>query len=462
MFMRFRQACAVALFLAGESLVVVSPAQGDQILSWLFGESPPSSGQVVAYYGSTQTYYPGAQTVPSQVYYGGTPSASYASSCGQSTVAYRVAAPSACCEPTVVYQVPADVCNPVSVACEPPRRSCWDRLTSCFGGNAAPPAVPVYEPVPRASYRTTWKQIPVTRYRPITSADPITGCPVTVMKACTTYAWQPERQRCGFFGRLLGQCDPPPAAVNPCCPNPCMTQCVVTSDSCGCGVPSLTPSLAPTPAVPPYYAPGPATIPPSGIPGSALPTAPSTTPTLAPPAFPSPAAAPPATGVPGAAGPEPAETRPSLVPGYGDASSGVSAPQPMSSSMWGSGAATADNAVPQAATANPDAGTQTILNKTVPLPVLGNPAVEPVQPRPTPVPDPEATPTRIEEEPTAPQLLNPRDQVAVLRSDHTWAVTTITWPKTSSQGRRPMPKTTAAPRQHRGELDESGWISIAR
>ncbi len=460
MFKRSRRAVAIALFVVAESLLLVSPAQGGPILNWLFGESAPTNDQVVAYYPPTAAYYPATSNVPSQAYYGGTPGAAYASSCNQNTVAYRVATPSVCCEPTVVYQAPQNICNPIPVACEPQRTSCWDRITSCFGGGASRPAVPVYDPVPRASYRTAWKQIPVTRYRPITTTDPVTGYPVTVMKACTTYTWQPDRQRCGFFGRLFGQCDPAPVAVNPCCPDPCMTtQCVVTSDSCGWGIPSMVP----TPAVAPYYAPGAVTIPGSGAPSGTFPQAPSVPPTLSPNAVPAPGAGPPATSVPRSASPEPAETRPSLVPGYGDVNSGGGAPQPSPSATWNSGASNASPTAEDGTIENDAARTQTILSKPVPLPAFGNPAARSNESRPAPVPDPDATPARIEEEPSTPQLLNPGDQVAVLRSNQAWAVTTITWPTASKLGRRPLSTTTTAqPRPRRLELDESGWRSIAR
>lgn len=47
--------------------------------------------------------------------------------------------------------------------------------------------------VPHTAYRTDWKRVPVTQYRPETSTDPCTGCSVTCMKPCTTYNWQMQR-----------------------------------------------------------------------------------------------------------------------------------------------------------------------------------------------------------------------------------------------------------------------------
>ncbi len=47
--------------------------------------------------------------------------------------------------------------------------------------------------VPQTAYRTSWKQVPVTQYRPVTNSDPCTGCTVTCMKPCTTYTYQAQR-----------------------------------------------------------------------------------------------------------------------------------------------------------------------------------------------------------------------------------------------------------------------------
>ncbi len=47
--------------------------------------------------------------------------------------------------------------------------------------------------VPYTAYRTSWEQVPVTQYRPVTNTDPCTGCTVTCMKPCTTYTWQQKQ-----------------------------------------------------------------------------------------------------------------------------------------------------------------------------------------------------------------------------------------------------------------------------
>lgn len=47
--------------------------------------------------------------------------------------------------------------------------------------------------VPYTAYRTAYKRVPVTQYRPETNTDPCTGCVVTCMKPCTTYTYQCQR-----------------------------------------------------------------------------------------------------------------------------------------------------------------------------------------------------------------------------------------------------------------------------
>ena len=47
--------------------------------------------------------------------------------------------------------------------------------------------------VPQQAFRTAYKRVPVTQYRPVTNTDPCTGCTVTCMKPCTTYTYQCQR-----------------------------------------------------------------------------------------------------------------------------------------------------------------------------------------------------------------------------------------------------------------------------
>ena len=47
--------------------------------------------------------------------------------------------------------------------------------------------------VPYTAYRTCWKRVPVTQYRPVTKTDPCSGCTTTCMRPCTTYTYQMQR-----------------------------------------------------------------------------------------------------------------------------------------------------------------------------------------------------------------------------------------------------------------------------
>ena len=47
--------------------------------------------------------------------------------------------------------------------------------------------------VPCTAYRTCYKRVPVTQYKPVTKTDPCTGCTVTCMRPCTTYTYQSQR-----------------------------------------------------------------------------------------------------------------------------------------------------------------------------------------------------------------------------------------------------------------------------
>ena len=47
--------------------------------------------------------------------------------------------------------------------------------------------------MPQTAYRTCYKRVPVTQYRPVTNSDPCTGCTVTCMKPCTSYTYQVQR-----------------------------------------------------------------------------------------------------------------------------------------------------------------------------------------------------------------------------------------------------------------------------
>ncbi len=509
----------IALFVAGQMSVAVHPAQAGPILDWLFGPQATTSRRVVTYYVPAPSYYSGqvvsnyqgyASTTPTVVYrvpnatYANAayPSATYSSAVAAypssgsalaysapTTTTYRVSsaylpptatrtAATTCYSPTVTYQAPQNLCSPAPVACAPqPRTSSWG-LGSCLGRRSS--STTTVARVPRqAYYRTSWKQIPVTSYRPITSTDPITGAPVTVMKACTTYTWQPTRRRCGFFGRLFGRCDPGPAATTctpTCAPTPCATQYVESSSCCGPASATVTP-CGPTmsaPAASPYYTPTPAapsagasvfppvTLPPTNL---APPVGPPSGSNVMPPSG--------SNVMPPSGRPQPADTRPSLlVPGTPGTSSGIAPPQPPSTSSYTPSPSHWNNGIPGTVTppAN-DAGTagtsrpsptapHASVNRMVPLPAASGPVLPRNNMNLRPVPDPDAKPTLHEDNANAPHLLDPRDQSASLRASQAWAYTTISWSQPQQRVPRRVTARTAKP-QHE-VLDDTGWYSVAQ
>ena len=112
--------------------------------------------------------------------------------------------------------------------------------------------------VPYTAYRTSWKRVPVTTYRPVTNSDPCTGCTVTCMRPCTTYTYQMQRvpyttQRPVY--RTETYKVPVTTITNDCATGGCNTGC----DTCSTGIQGapvqqgFAPTqqgFAPTPAAP--------------------------------------------------------------------------------------------------------------------------------------------------------------------------------------------------------------------
>ncbi len=411
----------VTLLISGQACCAARPVQGAGLFDWLFGSRSATPDPVVVGYAPMASPHSVHPVMQHQVNFAPSPISTYrvaapTTNFGRTSCCQSPATSAACCTPSIAYQGPRNMCCPTPTATAPS--------------------------VPQAYYRTSWKRVPVTRYRPVVSADPITGCPVTVMKPCTTYAWQADRKRCGVLSRLFGQCDQGPA-VTACPPNPCVTfQCGTAPSCCGSSPPSMVPNAAsPVPATAPYYTPSNAApVPQFSVPPPTNGSVPSLVPNSSPAVSPQ--------------GTEPADRRPSLVPSDG----GAAALQPLPSSPLNSdttvnsdtaAASVRDDGLAGPLLEGPKANTRTILRQQVPLPTFGNPPAGSSSPKHRPVPDPEATRTRAEENPSAPLLLDPRDQVASLPATPAWTATPITWPRK---------KPTARPTQ----LDDSGWYSIAK
>ena len=108
--------------------------------------------------------------------------------------------------------------------------------------------------VPYTAYRTSWKRVPVTTYRPVTNSDPCTGCTVTCMRPCTTYTYQMQRvpyttQRPVY--RTETYKVPVTTITNDCATGGCNTGCSTCATGGSFqGVPT-TQGFGPTPAFPP-------------------------------------------------------------------------------------------------------------------------------------------------------------------------------------------------------------------
>lgn len=378
--------------------------------------------------------------------------------CYPTTPVYQ-AMESECCEPNVQFQSPDAMCCPPTMV--QPQASSGFRWPSCFsqGSSCSEPA-----------YRTTWKTVPVTSYRPVTTIDHATGCPVTVMKPCTTYAWQADRRPCGFFERLFGMCDEPQPCAPMCTgvPTDCLEGTVMSS---GCGSTTVvgepTPA-APTPAATPYYSPSPPSVlttptPAGTTPGFSAPPAASQPPTLTqPPSSAFPGYAPPATApAPTSAAPAAPTTPPAAPARVQRPTLQPSMPTPATPEP--AAAPTAAQAAPRVRLPNnssvlseaPTADSPVTESPTLEMPLLG-----PSETQMSPVPSPDATPrvpTEAQPTPAAPQ---PRDQVA------SWNVSApVRYASTArpAEGRVvPGRSATVSAKRDIRNWDESGWRSGAK
>lgn len=365
-----------------------------------------------------------------------------------------------CCEPSFQFQSPDAMCCPPQMA--QPQKAGGFGWPSCLsrGSSCSEPA-----------YRTTWKTVPVTSYRPVTTTDHATGCPVTVMKPCTTYAWQADRRPCGFFERLFGMCDEaqPCAPVCTGVPTDCM-EGMVMSDNCGptTVVGEPTPAVR-APAEPPYYSPSPPSVlttpTPAPAPSSVAPPAASQPPSLTQPpssAFPgyaptapSNAPAPAATAPPAARArvqrpmlqpmePTPATPEPTAAEEPTIAPTAAQQP-PMIRLPWNSGLA------PETPTAD---------REITDGPSLGLPLTAPGISPTSPVPSPDAMPRIPAESQSAPAAPQPRDQVASWHGEQPVRYASTARPVEG----RVVPQRSAAISAKRDirDWDESGWRSGAK
>lgn len=314
-----------------------------------------------------------------------------------------------------------------------------------------PPAcAPVYAGyAPPARFWNRWLRVPTTNYRPLTSCDPGTGCPITWMQPCRTYSWQVQR--------LPANCCDYPAAARPSLfSGGWLFPGWRAWPSVGVAAPSSCQSCAPAgtltaPAMVP--APSAGVMPGAAAPGpSAAPYYPSYP---ASPAAPSGSSMPSTLGVPVTPGgtqplsptpAQPADQRPTLAPTEVPGSAGT----PPGTSLR--------NYPPL----NP-------LPASPPTADDGRRSVVPSGTRELqPVPDPEAPGLR-RLVPTAPSLVDPRDKSASRGAAPTWRYAPIAWPdKDAAVASRPAvvatpaarPQASAAAKTESPPLDASGWRAV--
>ena len=92
--------------------------------------------------------------------------------------------------------------------------------------------------VPYTAYRTNWNKVPVTKYRPVTTSDPCTGCTMTCMKPCTTYTYQMQRVPYTTYRPVYRQENytvPVTTITNDCSTGTCNTCPTNTCDTCSTG-----------------------------------------------------------------------------------------------------------------------------------------------------------------------------------------------------------------------------------
>jgi hypothetical protein len=159
----------------------------------------------------------------------------------------------------------AVTCSALVLALPAETEACW--LTSCFSRPAACPA-PVTQQVnyvPQTCYRTVYSPVAVTSYRPITTTDPCTGCPVTSLSPVTTYVQRPVVVPYTTYRPVVTTVLLPTAPACPC--SPCATGAcgaapatsyyaptavAAPAPSCGCGASTAMATGAASTA---YYAP---------------------------------------------------------------------------------------------------------------------------------------------------------------------------------------------------------------
>ncbi|MEZ6112954.1 MAG: hypothetical protein R3C99_18375 [Pirellulaceae bacterium] len=292
--------------------------------------------------------------------------------------------------------------------------------------------------VPQTYYRTAYRRIPVTNYRPVTTADPVTGCPVTCMQPCVTYTYQAARVPIHVCRPIFST-----VPAGPC--SPCGgVQGLPMGGSPYYGTPTTgTPNVMTTPGVMPAPGMAPATIPNTiTVPQGGLQPA-DIRPSLTTPYTYGPT---PDTGVGSRVNRIPTDSTYRVQPSLESSSSNGSNYVPPATSAfgpptqvgsdygssynYGQGAPSGEVRVQRQTTSEPNSSASDdsqdgSLNSPNNL---------------RPIPRPKSEDEGIQVQPTfgAPDLLDPRDRTASIRSK-AWDYSLISWPE---------PRTSANPRHN--------------
>ncbi len=322
-----------------------------------------------------------------------------------------------------------------------------------------PGYLPRYIAVP--SYETTWGQVPVTQYRPVTTVNPLTATPQVSLQPCTTYEWQARSVPYSAFRPIRGLFGStyyanPPAAVAV----PTYSSAPYVAPAYGYTAPGYAYSL-PSTVLPDATtsASTPACCPPTSTPSSNTLNYGLGYPDQTPSTSNAPSAGFPDSGSTGPTAPlnsEPANQRPSL---RGDLevapSASIRAPgRPNYAASIDAGSPPEIYADPQTKNVddNPRAGNKFPWGTSN---AGGESASPRSQAQPIPDPDKAEPGTRSI---TPPRLLNPNDRT-VARPLSSQVVPAV-WSNTEP---RPMPQRPTAPKStRRPVMDDSGWQSLAK
>ena len=111
--------------------------------------------------------------------------------------------------------------------------------TAYYAPVVAAPACNTCNYVPQVTYRSVFTSVPVTTYRPITTVNPCTGCPQTMVQPVTTYRMQPSLVPVTTYRPVASCCYAPACPTGACGAPACAT------GACGAAAPVASTYYAP-------------------------------------------------------------------------------------------------------------------------------------------------------------------------------------------------------------------------